>query len=84
VLGSAKAGWLISHQINDSFIVTNRLTKAKLPVYWVDGPSTAGGHDLGMGAVWIPASPKARAIVEAAAAQLGVTAYGSTRPRPPS
>jgi len=76
VVGQAKAGWLISHEINDGVIVTNRLTKAKLPVYWVDGASSAGGHDLGRGAVWIPASAKAKAIVEKAAADLGVTAYG--------
>jgi hypothetical protein len=76
VIGEAKAGYLISHQINDSFIVTNRLTKAKLPVYWVAGPSTVGGHDLGQGAVWIPASAKSKAIVEKAAAELGVAAYG--------
>jgi len=83
VLGSAKAGWLISHQINDSFIVTNRLTKAKLPVYWSTGRAPQAPrprHGRGVD----PASPKARAIVEAAAAQLGVTPTGSTRPRPPS
>jgi hypothetical protein len=74
--GPAKAGWLISHQINDSFIVTNRLTKAKAPVYWVEGPSSVAGHDLGPGAVWIPANAKSKAIVEKAAAELGVAAYG--------
>ncbi len=79
VIGEAKAGWLISHEINDSFIVTNRLTSARLPVYWVDGPSTAGGRDLGRGAVWIPASARSRAIVETAAARLGVTAYGQSK-----
>jgi hypothetical protein len=76
VFGTGKAGWLISHEINDSFIVANRLTKARLPVFWVDGPTSVAGHDLGPGAVWIPASPQARAIVETAAAQLGIAAYG--------
>ncbi|HEX7943472.1 MAG TPA: M14 metallopeptidase family protein [Phenylobacterium sp.] len=76
VAGTAKAGWLISHQINDGFIVTNRLAKAKAPVFWVDGPTTVAGQDLGRGAIWIPAGPKAKAIVERAAAELGVTAYG--------
>ena len=76
VAGSAKAGWLISHQVNDSFIVTNRLAKAGAPVFWVAGPSSAGGHDLGAGAVWIPASAKSKAIVDKAAAELGVAAYG--------
>ena len=60
IVGGAKAGWLISHEINDGFIVTNRLAKAGAPVFWVDGPSAAGGHDLGRGALWIPASAKYR------------------------
>lgn len=77
--GAARAGWLISHQVNDSFIVTNRLARAGAPVFWVDGPASAGGHDLGRGAVWIPASVKSRAIVEKAAAELGVAAYGQDK-----
>lgn len=76
IVGDAKAGWLIDHQINDSFVVTNRLMKAKLPVYWVASPSSANGKNLGAGAIWIPASAKAKAIVDKAAAELGVTAYG--------
>lgn len=75
VHGGGKAGYLISHRINDNFVVTNRLLKAKLPVYWVDGDAAAGGQDLGRGAVWIPASAKAKAIVDAAARDLGVSAY---------
>lgn len=76
VVGHPGAGYLVSHQINDSFILTNRLTRAGLPVYWIEGPTTAAGQDLGRGALWIPASPKARQIVETAAARLGVPAFG--------
>ncbi len=75
VIGSGKAGYLISHELNDGFILTNRLTKAGAPVFWVDGASTVGGKDLGRGAIWVPASAKSRAIVEKAAADLGVPAY---------
>jgi len=82
VSGSTRAGWLISHQLNDSFIVTNRLAKAGAPVFWVDGPAKAGGHDLGRGAVWIPASAKSKAIVEKAASDLGVPAFGLDKPPP--
>jgi hypothetical protein len=79
VTGAARAGWLISHQVNDSFIVTNRLARVGAPVFWVDGPASAGGRDLGRGAVWIPASARSRAIVEKAAAELGVAAYGQDK-----
>jgi hypothetical protein len=75
VIGAGKAGYLVSHELNDGFVLTNRLLKARLPVFWVDGPSSAEGHDLGRGAIWIPASAKAKAIVETAAASLGVPAY---------
>jgi hypothetical protein len=75
VVGSGKAGWLISHEINDAFVVTNRLMKAKQAAYWVDAPSIVADHDLGRGALWIPASAASKAVVEKAAAELGVTAY---------
>ncbi len=84
VVGSGKAGWLVSHQINDAFVLANRLTKAGVAAYWVDGPSQAGGHDLGRGALWVPANPAARAIVARAAGDLGVTAYAAdTAPKGP-
>jgi len=69
------AGYLVSHQVNDSFILTNRLLKAKLPVFWMKQTSTVEGKDLGAGALWIPESAAAKTIVEAATAKLGITAY---------
>jgi len=68
------AGYLVSHQVNDSFILTNRLLKAKLPVFWIKQATTAGGKDLGVGALWIPDSPAAKTIVDEGT-KLGVTAY---------
>jgi len=79
VRGGGKAGYLISHQVNDGFVLTNRLLKAKLPVFWVDGASSADGQDLGRGAIWVPAGARAKAIVEAAARELGVTAYAADK-----
>jgi len=69
------AGYLVSHQINDSFILTNRLLKAKLPVFWIKSPTTVEGKDLGAGALWIPDSAAAKTILEEATAKLGITAY---------
>jgi len=71
------AGYVVSHQINDSFILTNRLLKAKLPVFWIKSDTTAGGKDLGVGALWIPDSAAAKTILDEST-KLGVTAYAMT------
>jgi hypothetical protein len=70
------AGYLISHETNDQFIVVNRLLKAGAAVYWVGGRQTADGEDLGTGAVWVPASAAVRPILETAAKTLGVSVHG--------
>ena len=69
------AGYLVSHQVNDSFILTNRLLKEKLPVFWIKAATTVEGKELGAGALWIPESAAAKAIVDTATAKLGITAY---------
>ena len=46
------AGYLLSHEVNDSFIATNRLLKDGEEVYWLkqsfslNGKTLSGGHDL--------------------------------------
>ena len=75
------AGYLVSHKINDSFIVMNRLLKAGADVYWLNDEQTIDGKGLGTGTIWIPESPAVRPILEKAAKELGVPAYGlSQRP----
>jgi hypothetical protein len=76
--GANPAGYLISHRANDSFILTNRLLKAKCDVYWIRGEITAEGENLGTGAIWVPASPEARGVLEAGAKQLGVRVHGES------
>ena len=70
------AGFLLSHKINDSFIVMNRLLKAGADVYWLEAEQTVDGHALGTGTMWVPATEKSRPIVEQAAKELGVPAWG--------
>ncbi len=73
------AGYLLSHKINDAFIVTNRLLKAGAEVYWLSAEQTvqtpAGKLALGTGTIYVPASPAALPILEKAAKELGVPAY---------
>ena len=75
VKGSGKAGWLISHETNKSFTLTNRLLKAGAPVYWLKEGSKAGKEAFGPGAIWVPASAQAQAIVTASVKDLGIDAY---------
>lgn len=65
---SSLAGFLVSHAVNDSFILTNRLLKAGCEVYW----------QKGSGDIWIPNTGLSRPILEAAAQQLGIAAQGLT------
>jgi hypothetical protein len=69
------AGYLVSHEYNDAYTLTNRLLKAKLPVYWLKEPTKADSHDLAAGALWIPYSAAAHELVETAAKTLGINAF---------
>ena len=74
ISGSGKAGFLVSHEYNDAYTLTNRLLKAKVPVFWLKQPVTADGKTLAPGALWIPASAQSREILKAAAKTLGINA----------
>ncbi len=78
VLGSGNAGWIVGHETNNGFILTNRLLKAGVPVSWITGATSAGRVKMAPGALWIPASPQAASII-AEAAPLGVDAYKVAR-----
>lgn len=69
------AGYLISHEINNSFTVANRVLKAGGDVYWLRNEQTVGGKGIGTGAMWVPASATIRPVLEKAAKELGVPVY---------
>jgi hypothetical protein len=75
IVGQGKAGYLISHEVNDATILTNRLLKAGQSVYWVKTATTADGKALAPGAIWVPASAKAKTILAEGAQSLGVDVY---------
>ena len=75
VVGSGGAGWILDHRANNSFTLTNRLQKAKVPVYWVKDGVTVGGQSFGPGSVWVPATGAAKAIVGKSVGELGINAY---------
>jgi hypothetical protein len=69
------AGYLLSHKVNDSFIVMNRLLKAGADVYWLTDEQTVDGKGLGTGTMWVTASAVSTPIIEQGAKELGVPAY---------
>jgi hypothetical protein len=81
VVGTSGGGFIVSHATNNSFILSNRLLKAKQPVYWLKTPVTVAGQTLAPGALWIPASAEARRIVEAGVGPLGIDAYVTPKPQ---
>ncbi len=75
VATNAPAGYLVSHQTNNSFILVNRLLKAGVEVYWLADEQQAEGKSLGTGAIWVPATAAATPILEKAGSELGLKVY---------
>ncbi len=69
------AGYLISHKVNNSFKLMNRLLKANAEVYWMKDALKADGQDLGTGTIWVPASPAALNILKKGATEFGVPVF---------
>jgi len=74
ITGTGKAGWLISHAPNNSFTLTNRLLKAGVRVSWLKDATRAGKTEFGPGAIWVPASPAAAAVISQGVRELGINA----------
>ena len=69
-------GFLMSHEVNDGFLVTNRVLAAGGKVYWLTEPVTAGGRSWPAGTVYLRSSSRVRRVVDNAAAELGVSFQG--------
>jgi len=66
-------GYLLSHEVNDSFVAVNRLLKANEEVYWIKSPFSANGKQYGAGTMFIPAKASTLAVVQKAAADKGLS-----------
>jgi hypothetical protein len=74
-------GYLASHQVNDSFIATNRLLKDNEEVYWIKQAFTTVGKTHPAGTVFIPAKPSTQAKLQKIAAELGLN-FEATATKP--
>lgn len=80
--GRGRAGWLVGHETNNSFILTNRLLKAGIRPSWLKDAAAVGSRNLQPGAIWIPASSQAADILRQATGELGITAFAlAQRPK---
>jgi hypothetical protein len=66
------AGFFVSHQVNDSFILINRLLKNNEEIYWMKKPFTAMGKTFPAGTMYVPAKPSVLPVLEKAAKELGL------------
>jgi hypothetical protein len=72
---ASPAGYLISHEINNSFILINRLLKAGGEVYWLKKEQTVAGSTMSPGAIWVPASAAVRPVLDTASKELGIPVH---------
>lgn len=81
VIGPASGGYLISHMVNDSFVLVNRLLKAKQDVYWMRD-EVKGFPYMGPGTLFVPHTGQARAILDKTAADFGFNAHAVVKMPP--
>ncbi|MGI8785156.1 MAG: M14 family metallopeptidase [Acidobacteriota bacterium] len=66
------AGFLLSHQVNDSFVAINRLLAGNEEVYWLKQSFTVDGKSYGPGTIFIPAKPSTAPKLQKLAHEIGL------------
>jgi hypothetical protein len=69
----AAGGYLLSHEVNDSFVAVNRLLKANEEVFWLKSSASANGRTYPVGTMFIPAKATTLPILQKLAADKGLT-----------
>jgi hypothetical protein len=67
-------GYLLSHQVNDSFVAVNRMLKANEDVYWMKSPFSANGRQYPAGTMYVAAKASTLSILQKLATDKGVSA----------
>ena len=70
---TAPAGYLLSHEVNDSFVAVNRLLNSSEDVYWVKNSFTANGKRWLPGTHFIPARPSTLPKLQKLASDVGLS-----------
>lgn len=69
-------GFLLSHQVNDSFIAINRLLAGAEEVYWLKQPFNQNGKNYGPGAIYISNQASTLSKLEKLAEEVGLNFEG--------
>jgi hypothetical protein len=69
-------GFLLDHRVNDAFIATNRLLKAKEEVYWLKHDFETGGKTYPKGTIFIPKKASTVNKLEDMANEIGLNFVG--------
>ena len=67
------AGFLLSHQVNDSIVAVNRLVSSGEEVYWLEQPLSANGRSYPAGTIFIPAKPSTLPKLQKLADDVGLS-----------
>jgi hypothetical protein len=70
---AAGGGYLVSHQVNDSFVAVNRLLKASEDVYWLKSAVSANGKQYPVGTMYVTAKATTLPILQKLATDKGLT-----------
>lgn len=70
------AGFLLSHEVNDSFIAINRLLASSEDVYWLKQPISANGKTFGPGTIYVPNKTSTPAKLQKLAEDIGLNFEG--------
>jgi hypothetical protein len=73
------AGFLLSHEVNDAAIATNRLLAKSQAVFWLTAPLQANGKTYPAGTIYVPKTQAGLPLMRQLATQVGVTFEGVTR-----
>jgi hypothetical protein len=66
-------GYLLSHEVNDSFVAVNRLLKANEEVFWLKASTSVNGKTYPVGTIYIPSKATTLPILQKVAADKGLT-----------
>jgi len=80
--GSGTTGYLIGHQVVDSFVALNRLLGAGEEVHWLQSALTTNGRTYPAGTWYIPVRRSTEALLTKIASELGVNADATTAKLP--
>lgn len=73
---SGAAGFILSHQVNDSFIAINRLLGSSEDVYWLKLPFNLNGKAYGPGTIYVPNKTSTLSKLQKLAEEVGLNFEG--------